>query len=281
MAEQSKIEAIKSLKERTGAGMMDCKRALEENDYDIEKAIDVLREKGIVKAAKRANRTAAEGLAVIKTCDACGKAAIIEVNCETDFVSATDKFHAFGEGAAEFVLKNEPATIEEAQAGVKDLQDATALATGEKLVFRRYKVIKKAEGQGFGTYIHMGGKIGVVVILEKEDAELANQMAMHIAANNPLYLGLEDVPAAEREREQKIAETEVANDEKLANKPEQVKAQIAQRKVDKVLSQSCLTYQKWLLDESKTVSQLLGEKGNKVVAFTRYQVGDGVEAAAE
>ncbi|MEE3464974.1 MAG: translation elongation factor Ts [Candidatus Enteromonas sp.] len=281
MAEQSKIEAIKSLKERTGAGMMDCKRALEENDYDIEKAIDVLREKGIVKAAKRANRTAAEGLAVIKTCDACGKAAIIEVNCETDFVSATDKFHAFGEGAAEFVLKNEPATIEEAQAGVKDLQDATALATGEKLVFRRYKVIKKAEGQCFGTYIHMGGKIGVVVILEKEDAELANQMAMHIAANNPLYLALEDVPAAEREREQKIAETEVANDEKLANKPEQVKAQIAQRKVDKVLSQSCLTFQKWLLDESKTVSQLLGEKGNKVISFTRYQVGDGVEAAAE
>ena len=280
MAEQSKIEAIKSLKERTGAGMMDCKRALEENDYDIEKAIDVLREKGIVKAAKRANRTAAEGLAVIKTCDACGKAAIIEVNCETDFVSATDKFHAFGEGAAEFVLKNEPATIEEAQAGVKDLQDATALATGEKLVFRRYKVIKKAEGQCFGTYIHMGGKIGVVVILEKEDAELANQMAMHIAANNPLYLGLEDVPAAEREREQKIAETEVANDEKLAIKPEQVKAQIAQRKVDKVLSQSCLTFQKWLLDESKTVSQLLSEKGNKVIAFTRYQVGDGVEAAA-
>ena len=279
MAEQSKIEAIKSLKERTGAGMMDCKRALEENDYDIEKAIDVLREKGIVKAAKRANRTAAEGLAVIKTCE-CGKAAIIEVNCETDFVSATDKFHAFGEGAAEFVLKNEPATIEEAQAGVKDLQDATALATGEKLVFRRYKVIKKAEGQCFGTYIHMGGKIGVVVILEKEDAELANQMAMHIAANNPLYLGLEDVPAAEREREQKIAETEVANDEKLANKPEQVKAQIAQRKVDKVLSQSCLTFQKWLLDESKTVSQLLGEKGNKVISFTRYQVGDGVEAAA-
>ncbi|MCR5692389.1 MAG: translation elongation factor Ts [Bacilli bacterium] len=280
MAEQSKIEAIKSLKERTGAGMMDCKRALEDNDYDIEKAIDVLREKGIVKAAKRANRTAAEGLAVIKTCDSCGKAAIIEVNCETDFVSATDKFHAFGEGAAEFVLKNEPATIEEAQAGVKDLQDATALATGEKLVFRRYKVIKKAEGQGFGTYIHMGGKIGVVVILEKEDAELANQMAMHIAANNPLYLALEDVPAAEREREQKIAETEVANDEKLANKPEQVKAQIAQRKVDKVLSQSCLTFQKWLLDESKTVSQLLSEKGNKVISFTRYQVGDGVEAAA-
>ncbi|MBR5990371.1 MAG: translation elongation factor Ts, partial [Bacilli bacterium] len=206
--------------------------------------------------------------------------AIIEVNCETDFVSATDKFHAFGEGAAEFVLKNEPATIEEAQAGVKDLQDATALATGEKLVFRRYKILKKAEGQGFGTYIHMGGKIGVVVILEKEDAELANQLAMHIAANNPLYLALEDVPAAEREREQKIAETEVANDEKLANKPEQVKAQIAQRKVDKVLSQSCLTFQKWLLDESKTVGQLLGEKGNKVVTFVRFQVGDGVEAAA-
>ncbi|MCQ2800207.1 MAG: translation elongation factor Ts [Bacilli bacterium] len=280
MAEPNKIEAIKALKERTGAGMMDCKKALEENDYDIEKAIDVLRQKGIVKAAKRAGRTAAEGLALVKACNECGKAAIVEVNCETDFVSATDKFHAYGEGVLEYVLKNAPATLEEAQAGTKLLQDDTALATGEKTVFRRYAVIEKAAEQGFGSYIHMGGKIGVICVLAKEDAELGLQMAMHIAANAPVYTTLEDVPAAERERELKIAESEVANDPKLVSKPEQVKAGIVQRKVDKVLSASCLTYQKWLLDDSKTVAQVLQEKGNGIVKFVRFQVGDGVEAAA-
>jgi len=280
MAEVNKIEAIKALKDRTGAGMMDCKRALEENDYDIEKAIDVLRQKGIVKAAKRAGRTAAEGLALVRTCNECGKAAIVEVNCETDFVSATDKFHAYGEGVLEYVIKNNPETIEAAVEATKQLQDDTALATGEKTVFRRFEVITKEAGQGFGSYIHMGGKIGVLVILEKADDELALQMAMHIAANAPIYKELSDVPAEIREREQAIADSEVATDPKLTNKPDAIKAQIAQRKVDKVLSKDCLTFQEWLLDGSKTVGQLLSEKGNAVVKFVRYQVGDGVEAAA-
>ena len=280
MAEVNKIEAIKALKDRTGAGMMDCKRALEENDYDIEKAIDVLRQKGIVKAAKRAGRTAAEGLALVKACNECNKAAIVEVNCETDFVSATDKFHAYGEGVLEYVLKNNPESLEAADEATKQLHDDTALATGEKTVFRRFEVITKEPGQGFGAYIHMGGKIGVLVVLEKEDDELAVPMAMHIAANAPIYKELTDVPAEIREREQAIADNEVANDPKLANKPDAVKAQIAQRKVDKVLSKDCLSFQEWLLDGSKTVGQLLSEKGNSVVKFVRFQVGDGAEAAA-
>lgn len=278
MAEQNVIEAIKSLRERTGAGMMDCKHALEANDFDIEKSVDWLREKGIAKAAKRANRTAAEGLAAVKTCDKCGFGAIVEVNCETDFVSASDKFHEFANGAAAYVLENKPKTIEEAVEGVKLLQDNTALATGEKIAFRRFALLQKTEEQGFGSYLHMGGKIGVLLVLAKKDDELANQVAMHIAANAPEYITLDDVPASVRAREKGVATAEVAADPKLINKPEQVKAQIIERKVDKVLSQSCLAFQKWLLDESKTVDQLLKEKGNAVVSFIRYQVGEGIVA---
>lgn len=278
MAEKNVIEAIKALRERTGAGMMDCKHALEENNFDIEKSVDWLREKGIAKAAKRASRTAAEGLAVVKACDKCGKAAIVEVNCETDFVSGSDKFHDFANGSAEYVLKNEPANYEEASKGVEQLKDDTALATGEKIAFRRFAILKKAPEQSFGSYIHMGGKIAVLLVLEKKDDELANQLAMHIAANGPEYLTLEDVPTEAREREKGIATAEVAADPKLINKPEAVKAQIIERKVDKALSQNCLAFQKWLLDDSKTVDQLLKEKGNEVVTFIRYQVGEGLSA---
>ncbi len=279
MADKNVIEAIKALRERTGAGMMDCKHALEENGFDIEKSVDWLREKGIAKAAKRANRTAAEGLAAVMTCDKCGHGAIVEVNCETDFVSGSDKFHEFANGAVEYVLKNDPKTFEEAEAGIKQLKDDTALATGEKLVFRRYAVLTKTEEQGFGSYIHMGGKIGVLLVLAKKDDEFAGQLAMHIAANAPEFITLADVPASIREREKGVATAEVAADPKLINKPEQVKAQIIERKVDKVLSQSCLDFQKWLLDDQKTVGQVLKEKGNGVVSFIRYQVGEGIAAA--
>lgn len=278
MAEKNVIEAIKALRERTGAGMMDCKHALEENGYDIEKSVDWLREKGIAKAAKRANRTAAEGLAVVKTCEKCGHGVIVEVNCETDFVSGSDKFHDFANGTAEYVLENSPKSLEEAQAGVKDLQDGTALATGEKIAFRRFAILEKTPEESFGSYIHMGGKIGVLLVLAKKDDELANQIAMHIAGLAPEYISLADVPAAIREREKGVATAEVAADPKLINKPEQVKAGIIERKVDKVLSQSCLEFQKWILDDSKTVGQLLKEKGNSVKTFIRYQVGEGLAA---
>ncbi len=278
MAEKNVIEAIKSLRERTGAGMMDCKHALEESDFDIEKAVDWLREKGIAKAAKRAGRTAAEGLAAVKTCDQCGRAAIVEVNCETDFVSGCDKFHEFANATVDAVLKKDPKTFEEADEDIKQFKEDTALATGEKIAFRRYQIVSKTPEQGFGSYIHMGGKIGVLLILAKKDDELANQLAMHIAANAPEFITLNDVPAAVREREKGVATAEVAADQKLENKPEAVKAQIIERKVDKVLSQSCLEFQKWLLDESKTVAQLLKEKDNAVVSFIRYQVGEGIVA---
>lgn len=276
MADQNTIAAIKTLRDRTGAGMMDCKKALEATGYDIEKSIDYLREKGIAKQAKRAGRTAAEGLALVKAEG--NKAALIEVNCETDFVSASDKFQEYAQFVLNYVLENEPASIEVAREGTLTMHDTVALATGEKTEFRRMALLTKEDGQGFGTYIHQKGRISVCVLLAKEDEEFAHHLAMHIADSGAIYVNLEDVPASERERELGIAKAEVAADEKLLNKPQQVKDQIAEKKVDKALSQYCLLKQKFLLDPSKTVEQVLAEKGNKVISFVRYQVGEGLAA---
>lgn len=276
MADQNTIAAIKTLRDRTGAGMMDCKKALEATGYDIEKSIDYLREKGIAKQAKRAGRTAAEGLALVKAEG--NKAALIEVNCETDFVSASDKFQEYAQFVLNYVLENEPASIEAAREGTLTMHDTVALATGEKTEFRRMALLTKEDGQGFGTYIHQKGRISVCVLLAKEDEEFAHHLAMHIADSGAIYVNLEDVPASERERELGIAKAEVAADEKLLNKPQQVKDQIAEKKVDKALSKYCLLKQKFLLDPSKTVEQVLAEKGNKVISFVRYQVGEGLAA---
>ena len=276
MADQNTIAAIKTLRDRTGAGMMDCKKALEATGYDIEKSIDYLREKGIAKQAKRAGRTAAEGLALVKADG--NKAALIEVNCETDFVSASDKFQEYAQFVLNYVLENEPTSIEAAREGTLTMHDTVALATGEKTEFRRMALLTKEDGQGFGTYIHQKGRISVCVLLAKEDEEFAHHLAMHIADSGAIYVNLEDVPASERERELGIAKAEVAADEKLLNKPQQVKDQIAEKKVDKALSQYCLLKQKFLLDPSKTVEQVLAEKGNKVISFVRYQVGEGLAA---
>ena len=276
MADQNTIAAIKTLRDRTGAGMMDCKKALEATGYDIEKSIDYLREKGIAKQAKRAGRTAAEGLALVKAEG--NKAALIEVNCETDFVSASDKFQEYAQFVLNYVLENEPTSIEAAREGTLTMHDTVALATGEKTEFRRMALLTKEDGQGFGTYIHQKGRISVCVLLAKEDEEFAHHLAMHIADSGAIYVNLEDVPASERERERGIAKAEVAADEKLLNKPQQIKDQIAEKKVDKALSQYCLLKQKFLLDPSKTVEQVLAEKGNKVISFVRYQVGEGLAA---
>ena len=276
MADKNTIELIKALRERTGAGMMDCKHALEENNYDIEKAVDSLREKGIVKQAKRANRTAAEGLTRVKVCSECGKAALVEVNCETDFVSGSDKFIALANGLVSSVLENEPKDLEAAKALNAQLLQDTALAVGEKVDFRRFALLSPAAKQIIGSYIHMGGKISVAVLLENADQEFANQLAMHIAANSPLYVELKDVPSDERAREKAVALEEVKADPKLQGKPEAVKEHIVEAKVDKVLGQSCLLLQQYLLDESKTIAQVLLEKGAKVISFVRYQVGEGI-----
>lgn len=271
----SMIELIKELRDRTGAGMMDCKRALEATNSDVEKAIDWLREKGIAKAQAKASRIAAEGLAAVKVNGE--KAAIVEVNCETDFVSKGERFHQLVEDVLDVTLKEEPACINCAKKATEKLFTDATVAMGEKLDYRRFEIVKKAANQEFGAYVHMGGKIAVLVLLEGGDAELAKGLAMHIAANNPTYISEEDVPADAIEHERGIQVELMKQDPKLANKPAEMLAQIADRKVQKVLSESTLVAQDYLLDGEKKVGQALKEKSAKVVKFIRFAVGEGIE----
>lgn len=271
----SMIELIKELRDRTGAGMMDCKRALEATNSDVEKAIDWLREKGIAKAQAKASRIAAEGLAAVKVSG--NKAAIVEVNCETDFVSKGERFHQLVEDVLDVTLKEEPACINCAKKATEKLFTDATVAMGEKMDYRRFEIVEKAANQEFGAYVHMGGKIAVLVLLEGGDAELAKGLAMHIAANNPTYISEADVPADAIEHERGIQVELMKQDPKLAGKPAEMLAQIADRKVQKVLSESTLVAQDYLLDGEKKVGQALKEKSAKVVKFIRFAVGEGIE----
>ena len=273
----SNIELIKVLRERTGAGMMDCKHALDETGNDVDKATDWLREKGIAKQAKKADRIAAEGLALIANCDKCGAACVCEVNCETDFVAGADPFKELVLSCASKALSERPSTLDELNALVKEDFTDAAVKLGEKLTVRRFDVVTTENGQGLGTYIHMGGKIAVIVKLEKADASLAKGLAMQIAANSPKYIAESDIPADVIEAETKIQTEASKNDPKLANKPEAALANIVKGKVKKVLSESVLSEQDYLLEPGKKVAQVLEESHNKVVSFIRYQVGEGLE----
>ena len=281
MAAKVTIDQIKELRDRTGAGLMNCKEALIEVDADIEKAIDILREKGIAKAAKKAGRVAAEGLALVKTGE--GKAVVAEINCETDFVSSSDKFHDFTAKVMDELFAKGCKTLEEAQEATKDLFAEATIAMGEKFLLRRYAFLELKDGEAFGSYIHMGGKIAALAVLSKDLGEANRGIAMTIASAAPEYLTLADVPAADRERELAIAQKEVAEDPKLASKPENVKAMIAQRKVDSRLGENCLEAKPYALDPDGKllVSQFLKEKGAKVVTFVRYLVGEGVDKSAQ
>lgn len=272
----SLIDLIKVLRDRTGAGLMDCKGALLANDCDIEKATDWLREKGLAKAAKKADRIAAEGLALAVKCPKCGKTLVLEVNCETDFVAKGDAFRALVEEVAHVILKNEPKDVEAAKALTQDLFADATVKMGEKFDLRRFTIIPQ-EDNVIGTYIHMGGKIAVAVSLDKGSEELAHDLAMHIAANNPKYLTMNDVPAADREHELNIQKEAAKSDEKLANKPAPVLEKILEGKINKFFAEMTLEAQPFLKDDSKTVGQLLTEKGSKVLSFVRYQVGEGIE----
>lgn len=271
----SMIELIKELRDRTGAGMMDCKKALEATGSDVEKAIDWLREKGIAKAQAKSSRIAAEGLAHVVTKG--DKAIILEVNCETDFVAKGEKFHKLTEDCAEETLAKGYKSIEEAKTGVAQLFTDATVSMGEKLDYRRFEVVEKSAGQGFGSYVHMGGKIATLVVLEKDDAELAKGLAMHIAANAPKYVAQEDIPADVIAHEKTIALENMKNDPKMAGKPEAMLNGIADGKVKKLLAESVLGAQVYLLDGEKSVAQVLKEKGNNVVKFIRYAVGEGIE----
>lgn len=277
MAEKNLIELIKVLRDRTGAGLMDCKGALLANDCDVEKACDWLREKGLAKVAKKASRIAAEGLAITKVCEKCGSTVILEVNCETDFVAKGDAFRQLVEEAADLLLKNSPKTLEEAKALTETLFTDATVKMGEKLDLRRFEILSKSGEEAIYSYVHMGGKIAVALVLDKANDELGKQLAMHIAANNPSYLTKEDVPSDALEHETNLQLESSKNDPKLAGKPEPVLRKIIEGKVNKYFAEMILEAQPFLLDDSKTVGTVLKEKGVKIVKFVRYAVGEGIE----
>jgi len=273
----SLIDLIKVLRDRTGAGLMDCKGALLANDCDLDKATDWLREKGLAKAAKKADRIAAEGLALTIPCKCGCKVIILEVNCETDFVAKGDQFRAFVEEVGKNILHGEYKSLEEAKEGVKELVADATVKMGEKFDLRRYEILNKEDNELFGTYLHMGGKIAVALILEGGNPELAKGLAMHIAANNPSYLTINDVPADVLAHERDVQREAAKNDPKFTAKPAEFQEKILDGKLNKYFSEMALASQAYLMDDSKNVGQVLKENGASVKRFVRYQVGEGIE----
>lgn len=269
------VNAIKTLRELTGAGMMDCKKALEESDGDIDRAKDWLREKGITTVAKKEGRIAAEGVTFVTVGEG-NRAIILEVNCETDFVSKGDLFRKLIEDIAAKLLAANVRTYEEGKALVEAMLVEATVKIGEKLSFRRFEILEITGTESFGTYIHMGGKISVLVKLNKVDEEAAKGLAMHIAANNPYYISPDLIPAEEIEHETAIQMEVTKNDPKLAGKKPEMLANIVKGKVNKVLSDSTLSAQEYLMVPGQKVGDFLKERGLKVLTMIRYHVGEGL-----
>lgn len=269
---------VKELRERTGAGMMDCKKALQKTEGVIEAAIDYLRENGIAKAAKKADRIAAEGLAYIEVKG--NKAVILEINSETDFVAKNEKFIALVKNVADAILAAEPKTLEEAlqveaQGGTVEAIINEGIATiGEKLSLRRFEVVSKTDSDAFGAYSHMGGRIGVLTLVEgSTDEEAAKDVAMHIAALAPRYLDESEVPADVLEHEKKVLTEQALNEGKPAN----IVEKMIVGRINKFLEEITVVKQKFVKDDSLTVEKFVASKGGKLAKFVRYEVGEGIE----
>ncbi len=278
-----RIELIKQLRERTGAGLRDCKKALLANGNDIDKSIDWLREKGIAKQAKKAaTRIAAEGVAWLRTEG--NKAARIEVNSETDFVANSDPFRALVKTINTLVLKYRPKTVEEAKElkdengkSIADLFVDAGVKLGEKLDFRRLVTVEKGADEVFGPYIHRNGKIATLVVLKGGNAEVANNIALNVCSNNPSYLHENDIPEEVINKEMQIQLEASEQDPKFASKPEAIKHKIVRGRVEKTLFESVLDDEPLVTDDQKTVAQYLKENGASLVSAYRYAVGEGIE----
>lgn len=269
---------VKELRDMTGVGMMDAKKALVEVEGDIDKAVDFLREKGLAKAAKKADRIAAEG--VTATYVDGNTAALIELNSETDFVAKNDKFQALVATVVKAIAEAKPATMEEALAvkvGDKTIEELILEGTtviGEKLSLRRFEVLSKADGDAFGEYLHMGGRIGVLTVIEgSEDSVAAKDVAMHVAAINPRYVSREDVSEEDYKHEEKI-QTEIALNE---GKPANIVEKMIKGRMNKYLAEISLTEQAFVKNPDQTVAEFVASKGGKVKTFVRYEVGEGME----
>lgn len=272
---------IKELRDLSGAGLMDCKKALEASNNDIDEAIDYLRKKGISKAAKKADRVAAEGLSTV-VIDG-NNASIVEVNCETDFVAKNEKFVNLVNKIADLIVKNDVKTMEEAMSLSTEegtLNDTIVNFTatiGEKISFRRFARLSKTDSQNFGSYIHMGGRIAVLTLLEGADEETAKDVSMHAAAMRPSYVKREDVPTEEVERETSVLKEQAMNE----GKPAEIAEKMVNGRINKFYKEICLEEQDFVKDSDMTVGAFVKSKNGSIVNMVRFEVGEGIEKKEE
>lgn len=268
---------VKNLREKTGAGMLDCKKALDETKGNIEEAINWLREKGISKALKKAERIAAEGLSEAVSNDT--NAVIIEVNCETDFVARNEEFKTLINTIANAILNNEVKIMEDANKLVVDNETieekivAFTAKIGEKISFRRFEKLAKTESQEFGIYSHMGGKITSVVVIEGNNHEVAKDIAMHVAAMNPSYLVSSDIPEDVLNKEREIIKEQSMNE----GKPAEIAEKMVEGRIRKFFKEVCLIEQEFIKDPSLSVGNYAKNNNCSIVKMVRYEVGEGIE----
>ncbi len=280
---QVTAKLVKELRDKTGAGMMDCKKALVATEGNIEQAVDWLREKGIAKAAKKASRIAAEGSCVVKTEG--NKAIIFELNCETDFVAKNDNFVNLTNKIADALLASdatcEACALEVAVEGksLKEFLLESISAIGENLTFRRFSVVAKNDNQEFGAYMHMGGKIAALTVLDNADFETAKDVAMHVAASNPAYLSRNDISKEFIAHETEVLTNTALNENAEADKPkpEDIIKKMVMGRLNKNFKAMCLLSQPFVKDPNQSVEQYVKSKGSKIVSFVRLAVGEGIE----
>lgn len=276
---------VKELRDLTGAGMMDCKKALEATGGNVEEARTWLREQGMASAEKKAGRIAAEGLSNIFVDG--NKALVIELNSETDFVAKNEQFLSLIDTIGNALLNSDVTTEEEALAlevdgnTINDLVVNATATIGEKITFRRFARIEKTDNQVFGVYKHNGGMISAVVVLDGENADLAKDMAMQVASMNPTYISMEHIPSEIVDKETEIQVEIVKNDPELSQRPEKVIENIIKGRVSKTLQDVSLEDQIFFKDGSTKVAQVLKDGNSKVAEFVRYAVGEGIEKREE
>ncbi len=276
-----KASDVKALRDKTGAGMMDCKKALSETNGDIDKAVDYLREKGIAKAAKKADRIAAEGLTNVIT--AGNKAVIYELNSETDFVAKNEQFQTLLNTIGQSILASTATNLDEALAveidgkAIKDVVIDATTKIGEKLTLRRVIIVNKQDDEAFGAYVHMGGNISALTVIKGDDETLAKDIAMHVAAINPRYLDQSQIEQSVIDHERSVLRNEALNE----GKPEHIVDKMVEGRLNKYLKEICLVNQPFVKNPDVTVENHLKEAGSSVVSFVRLEVGEGIEKKTE
>lgn len=272
---------VKELREKTGAGMLDCKKALEATNGDLGAAVDWLREKGISKAAKKAERIAAEGTAAILVDN--NKAVIVEVNSETDFVAKNEEFKELVNVILNTIINNDVKTVEEAleletgSGKINDLIIEKTSKIGEKLSLRRFEVVTKNDDEVFGSYIHMGGKIAVLTVVKNVAEEVAKDVSMHAAAMRPLYVRRTDVPSEVIEKEKSILKEQAINE----GKPAEIAEKMVEGRIQKYYKEVCLEEQEFVKNSDINVATFVKDNGGSIVTMVRYEVGEGMQKREE